>query len=48
VRYLERYNQDMEKRKRMLDLSRGEVITRPDAQIFFETNQKVKERLLAF
>ena len=48
VRYLERYNQDMAKRKRMLDLSRGEVITKPDAQIFFDTNQKVKERLLAF
>ncbi|NOY75311.1 MAG: hypothetical protein GXP32_05925 [Kiritimatiellaeota bacterium] len=48
VRYLERYNQDMKKRTKMLELSRGEVITKPDAQIFFETNQKVKERLLAF
>ena len=48
VRYLEGYNQNMEKRKKMLNLSRGEMITRPDAQIFFDTNQKLKEKLMDF
>ena len=48
VRYLERYNQDMHKRKKMLELSRGEMYTKPDAQIFFDTNQKLKEKLITF
>jgi hypothetical protein len=45
VRYLDRYNRDQKKRQRMLDLSREEVTTRPDAQCFYEANQKVLERL---
>jgi len=45
VRYLELYDRNMKKRKRMLDLSLEEVITRPDSQSFFEANQTVIERL---
>jgi hypothetical protein len=45
VRYLDRYNCDQKKRQRMLDLSREEVTSRPDAQCFYEANQKVLERL---
>ncbi len=44
-RYLERYNGDSEKRKRMLDLSRSEVIAVPDAQAFLDANQKVAGKL---
>ncbi len=38
VRYLERFNQNAAKRKRMLELSREQVVTRPDAQLFYEFN----------
>jgi hypothetical protein len=41
TRYLERYDSDMRLRKRMLDLSKSEVITKPDSQIFFETNARL-------
>jgi hypothetical protein len=45
VRYLERYEKDGVKRKRMLDLSREDVVTRPDAQVFFEVNVKLLRAL---
>ena len=41
VRYLHVYRNDERKRKRMLELSRGEIITRPDAQVFYEENVKL-------
>ncbi len=41
VRYLDRYNNDTTKRKRMLDLSHEEVVSRPDSQMFFEVNVKL-------
>ena len=40
-RYLDRYKEDADKRKRTLELSRSEVIAVPDAQAFREANQKV-------
>ncbi len=45
VRYLERYNSDMAKRRKMLELSREKVIPVPDASCFYDANQKVIERL---
>jgi hypothetical protein len=45
VRYLERYLSDSVKRKKVMDQSRQEVITSPDAMCFYEANQKVIERL---
>ncbi len=45
VRYLDKYNRDMKKRKRMLDMSREEVITRPDSQMFFDVNVKLMRAL---
>ena len=45
ARYLERYNEDARKRKRMLDLSREEIIAVPDAQAFYDANQSVTDRL---
>jgi len=47
ARYLERYNEDAEKRKKMLELSREEIIAVPDAQAFYEANKKVGESLAA-
>ncbi|OGV33785.1 MAG: hypothetical protein A2020_11705 [Lentisphaerae bacterium GWF2_45_14] len=41
VHYLEKYEKDPALRKRMLDLSREEVISRPDSQIFLEANVKI-------
>lgn len=45
VRYLERYLSDSVKRKKVMDLSRQNVITTPDAMCFYEANQKVIQRL---
>jgi len=45
VRYLARYESDTAKRKRMLDLSKSDVVTRPDSQVFFETNVKLLKAL---
>jgi hypothetical protein len=45
VRYLERYLSDSVKRKKVLDQSRQDVITAPDAMCFYEANQKVIQRL---
>ena len=41
VRYLHVYEIDAEKRRRMLELSRGELITEPDAQVFYDENVKL-------
>ena len=45
ARYLEKYENDSALRKRMLDLSREEVISKPDSQIFLETNVKILRAL---
>ena len=45
VRYLERYLNDSVKRKKVLEQSRQDVITSPDAMCFYEANQKVIQRL---
>ena len=44
-RYLNLYLTDREKRTRMLDFSRGEVITRPDPEAFYAQNQKLLRAL---
>lgn len=41
VRYLTHYQNDPKKCRRMLEISRGDVITRPDAQVFYEENVKL-------
>ena len=46
VRYLDRYHNDSAKRLKMLNLSREELITKPDSQSFFDANKQVNERLL--
>ena len=45
MRYLAQYKTDKNKRKTMLELSSGEVITRPDAQLFYEFNIELMRRL---
>lgn len=45
VRYLERYNNDGEKRKKTLEMSKQKVIPVPDSTCFYDANQKVIERL---
>lgn len=45
MRYLAQYKTDKNKRKTMLELSHGEVITRPDAQLFYEFNIELMRRL---
>jgi len=45
VRYLRRYKDDAEKRMKMLEISKGDVISRPDAQAFYETNVKLLKAL---
>lgn len=45
IRYLDLYRQSPEKRKIMLDLSKKEIITRPDAQIFYDFNLKILRSL---
>ena len=44
-RYLNLYLQNREKRTRMLDFSRGEVITRPDPEAFYAQNLKLLRAL---
>jgi len=46
VRYLDRYQNDSPKRLKMLNLSREELIAKPDSQSFFDANKQVNERLL--
>jgi hypothetical protein len=45
VRYLEIYDRSPAKRKKMLELSRSEVITRPDPQLFHYFNVKLIKQL---
>jgi len=45
VRYLEKYNNNVAKRAKMLSMSREDLIAQPDSQIFYEANLKVTERL---
>lgn len=44
-RYLNLYLHDREKRTRLLDFSRGEVITRPDPEAFYAQNLKLLQAL---
>ena len=41
VRYLQSYNSDALKRRKMLENSRNELITEPDAQVFYDENVKL-------
>ncbi|MPN59588.1 hypothetical protein SDC9_207309 [bioreactor metagenome] len=45
ARYLELYLADKEKRKRLLEFSRGEMITKPDSQAFYAMNLKLLRAL---
>lgn len=45
VRYLDNYRYDAKKRKHMLELSQGEMIARPDADMFFQFNVRQLRRL---
>ncbi len=45
VRYLDIYDRDPQKRKRMLEMSKGDVITKPDPQMFTEFNVKLVRQL---
>jgi len=45
MRYLERYRHDPVKRRTMLALSEGEMVTRPDAQLFYDFNIQLMRRL---
>jgi len=45
VRYLSDYYKNPQKRIKMLQLSREEMVPKPDAQCFYETNQTIIERL---
>lgn len=45
MRYLAQYKIDKNKRKTMLELSFGEVITRPDARLFYEFNVELMRKL---
>ena len=45
VRYLDRYNNDPQKRLKMLQMSREEMVAKPDSQCFYETNKALQEKL---
>ena len=45
IRYLEKFRTDAPLRKKMLDMSRQEMIVRPDAQLFYEFNIKLLRTL---
>ncbi|MDD5696986.1 MAG: DUF815 domain-containing protein [Victivallaceae bacterium] len=45
IRYLQIYQEDMKKRKRMLDMTRAEVFAKPDPQVFYEFNAKLMRSL---
>ncbi len=45
IRYLEIYKRDPKKRKHMLEISRAELISRPDAQAFYDFNIKIMKML---
>jgi|GEM_PF-506749 len=41
VRYLESFDHDLRRRKRLLEMSKGIVITKPDPQMFYDFNVKL-------
>lgn len=45
IRYLQVYQNNMKKRKKMLDITRADVFTRPDPQVFYEFNTKLMRSL---
>ena len=45
IRYLEKFKVDAALRRRMLELSRQEMIVKPDAQLFYEFNIKLLRQL---
>jgi predicted AAA+ superfamily ATPase len=45
IRYLQVYQSDMRKRKRMLDMTRMEVFSKPDPQVFYDFNVKLMRSL---
>ena len=45
MRYLELYQGDMRRRKRMLEMTRMDVFSKPDPQIFYEFNIKLMRSL---
>ncbi len=45
IRYLERYRQSAEKRRKSLELSRKELVPQPDAQVFFKFNVQIIRNL---
>jgi len=45
VRYLKQYKNNYDKRTKMLNASKEELITRPDSQIFFDLNIKLLKSL---
>ena len=45
IRYLEKFRNDAALRRKMLDMSRQEMIVRPDAQLFYEFNIKLLRTL---
>lgn len=45
MRYLQIYQSDMKKRKKMLDMTRMEVFAKPDPQVFYEFNVKLMRSL---
>jgi len=45
ARYLEAYDKSPEKRKRMLDMSRQKLVTKPDPQSFYDENLRLMKAL---
>jgi hypothetical protein len=45
IRYLERYRQSADKRRKSLELSRKELVPQPDAQVFFKFNVQIIRNL---
>ncbi|QSH40420.1 DUF815 domain-containing protein [Lentisphaerota bacterium ZTH] len=41
IRYLDGFKKDLKKRRRMLEISRGEMVPKPDPQLFYEFNVKL-------
>ena len=45
VRYLDELRKNPEKRSQLLKISQGELIPRPDSQVFYEENLKLMRRI---
>jgi predicted AAA+ superfamily ATPase len=45
IRYLQVYENDMKKRKKMLEMTRMDLFTKPDPQVFYEFNAKLMRSL---